>query len=166
MSIFPVAVDLVTDVAQAADPQKRSAAVTRLSEMSGTRSRSVDDFATLVAGARGPDHASQRVGVAPRPPVVMQSPPSAVGTSKAASGAEAAEKFEAFVIQSCLETILPKADERLFGHGAAGSAWRSMMAEQIGLQVAKAGGFGLKSMLVEDLGKRGGEGSAAKTAAT
>jgi hypothetical protein len=167
MSIFPAAVDLVTDVAQAADPQKRSAAVSRLSEMSATRLRSDDDFSKLVAGAQGSDHASAKTGVSPRPSVVLQSQGSVAGISKSATGTEAAEKFEAFVIQSCLETILPKADEGLFGHGAAGSAWRSMLAEQIGLEIAKAGGLGLKSMLVDDLSKRDGNGSATpKSAAT
>lgn len=167
MSIFPAAVDLVTDVAQAADPQKRSAAVSRLSEMSATRLRTDDDFSSLVAGAQGSNHASAKTGVSPRPPVALQLRGSVAGVSKTTTGTEAAEKFEAFVIQSCLETILPKADEGLFGHGAAGCAWRSMLAEQIGLEIAKAGGLGLKSMLVDDLSKRGGSGSATpKSAAT
>jgi peptidoglycan hydrolase FlgJ len=153
MSIFP-AVDLVTDVAQAADPQKRSAAVARLGELSSARLRSDDEFARLVAAPRHSPGTTQTNAPA------MRTGASAVGAmQKAASAANAAESFEGFVIQTCLETILPKGEDGLFGHGAAGSAWRSMMAEQIGRQIAKAGGLGMRAVLLRDLEHRaGGQG--------
>jgi flagellar protein FlgJ len=156
MSIFP-AVDLVTDVAQAADPQKRSAAVARLGELSGARLRSDDAFAKLVDGARPAEVEGERVRSAPRAPAPTTL--SSVSAGKAPSATDAAEKFEAFVIQSCLETILPDTQDGLFGHGAAGNAWRSLLAEEIAAQIAKAGGVGLKKMLVHDLDQRiAGEG--------
>jgi flagellar protein FlgJ len=151
MSIFP-AVDLVTDVAQAADPQKRSAAVARLGELSNARLRSDDAFAQLVDGGRRGEVAVDRSRNAP--PVRAPTAPSSVSAGKAPSATDAAEKFEAFVIQSCLETILPDTQNGLFGHGAAGNAWRSLLAEEIAAQIAKAGGVGLKKMLAQDLDHR------------
>jgi hypothetical protein len=151
MSIFP-AVDLVVDVAQAADPQKRNAVVARLAELSGTRAPA-EDFGSLVAAR--PSRSSEATAHMPqKTPMTTSAAPFAVGSPKPTSASAAAEKFEAFVIQSCLETILPKAEDGLFGHGAAGNAWRSMLAEQIGAQIAKAGGLGLKAMLVADLDRR------------
>jgi flagellar protein FlgJ len=157
MSIFP-AVDLVTDVAQAADPQKRSAAVARLGELGSARLRPDDEFARLVATQRSPAPAGSS------PTVMRTSAPAGATMPKTASAANAAETFEAFVIQSCLETILPKGEDGLFGHGAAGSTWRSMLAEQIGQQIAKAGGLGMRAMLLRDLEHRaGGNGGATQS---
>jgi hypothetical protein len=156
MSIFP-AVDLVTDVAQAADPQKRNAAVARLGELSGTRLRADDAFAKLVDGARPAADSPVRAQGAPKAAVATTM--SSVSASKVPSAADAAEKFEAFVIQSCLETILPDTQDGLFGHGAAGNAWRSLLAEEIAAQIAKAGGVGLKKALVHDLDRVAGDGA-------
>ncbi|WP_445502363.1 rod-binding protein [Microvirga sp. G4-2] len=39
--------------------------------------------------------------------------------------------------------MLPKNAENTYGKGNAGSIWKSMMAEQIGTQVARAGGIGI-----------------------
>ncbi|ATQ69864.1 MULTISPECIES: rod-binding protein [Methylosinus] len=160
MSIFP-AVDLVTDVAQAADPQKRSAAVARLGELGSARLRSDDEFARLVGA---PQHSPGPTQTAA--PVLRTGGSASGAMQKIASAADAAESFEGFVIQSCLETILPKGEDGLFGHGAAGSAWRSMMAEQIGRQIAKAGGFGMRAALVRDLEHRaGGQGGVTQSKA-
>jgi flagellar protein FlgJ len=151
MSIFP-AVDLVTGVAEAADPQKRSAAVARLGELSGGRLRPGDTFAELIGASRPAAQSERRAVSGPR--AAVPTIPSSVSAGKAPSATDAAEKFEAFVIQSCLETILPDTQNGLFGHGAAGNAWRSLLAEEIAAQIAKAGGVGLKKMLVHDLDQR------------
>ncbi|MBY6240593.1 rod-binding protein [Methylosinus sp. Sm6] len=162
MSIFP-AVDLVTDVAQAADPLKRNAAVSRLSELSPARLRSEDEFARLVDG-------SNRSKAAPQSKAATATATTGASAGaklpRIASAAGAAETFEAFVIQSTLETILPKAEEGLFGHGSAGSTWRSMLAEQIGQQIAKAGGLGMRSMLLRDLEHRAAASSSAPQSKT
>ncbi|MBG0808612.1 rod-binding protein [Methylosinus sp. H3A] len=149
MSIFP-ATDLVTEVAKAADPSRRNAAVVRLSEMSNTSPGSVDGFANLVADNRKPLPAVR--------PTVVASPiatsRSAAAASPSARPVDAAQKFEAFIIQSCLETMLPKTEGGSFGHGTAGEVWRSMVAEQIGDQIAKSGGLGLRKLLEHDLTTR------------
>jgi hypothetical protein len=157
MSIFP-AVDLVTDVAQAADPQKRNAAVSRLGELSSARLRADDAFTSLVDRPRRSGASEPPQTKAPVVTTIGQAGPR---MPKVASAASAAETFEAFVIQTCLETILPKAEEGQFGHGAAGSAWRSMLAEQISAQISKAGGLGMRSMLIRNLEHREGAGASA-----
>lgn len=156
MSIFP-ATDLVVDVAQAADPQRLNAAVTRLAEMSSTRARPNADFGDLVASVSGGTKPSARaalangadMGVVARVETrALDSIQTAKSTSK-----DAIEKFEAYVVQTCLETILPK-EQSIFGHGTAGGVWRSMIAEQIGAQIAKAGGVGLQRTLEGQWGRR------------
>jgi hypothetical protein len=39
--------------------------------------------------------------------------------------------------------MLPKDAENTYGKGSAGSIWKSMMAEQIGAQLSRAGGIGI-----------------------
>lgn len=144
MSIFPPT-DLVTEVARAADPQRLSAAVHRLSEISGARLHAKDDFAEAITGVDGVAGGAVANSAAARaggPPRVTQHTKS---TDSKAQGAT--RQFEAFIIQSCLETILPKADQATFGSGSAGGIWRSIMAEKIGDQIAKAGGLGLQRLL-------------------
>jgi len=149
MSIFP-ATDLVTEVAKAADPTRRNAAVARLSEISNASPNSVDGFANLVA--------DNRKALPSAKPSVVASPigadSSAVSGSSSVRPGEATQKFEAFIIQSCLETILPKSEGGFFGRGTAGDVWRSMVAEQIGDQIAKAGGLGLRKLLDQNLSTR------------
>lgn len=145
MSIFP-ATDLVTEVAQAADPTRRNAAVARLSDLSAVPPASVDGFADLIAENR-------KAGQAARPSVAVlpMAPNGPVSSSLNVRPGEATQKFEAFIIQSCLETILPKSEGGFFGRGAAGDVWRSMVAEQIGDQIAKSGGLGLRKLLDHEM---------------
>lgn len=140
MTIFP-ATDLVTDVASAADPERVKAAVARLADLS---SRKVDprEFAALVAGAKGgaPTEAAR----------TRTADATVAATNSAAAIAQPsdpAQKFEAYIIQTCLQTILPQSGQGYFGRSAGSDVWRSMVAEQLGEQIAKAGGFGLHKML-------------------
>jgi Rod binding domain-containing protein len=43
--------------------------------------------------------------------------------------------------------MLPKQSEDLFGKGTAGTVWRSMMAEQLGNQLAQGKGIGIAKQL-------------------
>jgi len=65
--------------------------------------------------------------------------------------AEMAQKFEAFLLQSFLETLLTKEDSA-FGRGTAGGVWRSMTAEQVGAQLAKHGLIGLDRVFAKHFG--------------
>jgi flagellar protein FlgJ len=142
MGISPPS-DIVQDVARAADPTKLQAASRKLMELSTGAGATdfADVFKTLPnAGApmvRDP-HTVQLVS---RNQTILS------GSGKAGS---AYQQFEAFVLQSFIESMLPKDSESTFGKGTAGSVWRSMMAEQIGAQVAKAGGIGIASKILAD----------------
>jgi peptidoglycan hydrolase FlgJ len=144
MSIFP-ATDIVSDVARAADPQKVELGMKRLATAGGIDSGVQENFRALLkpAAATNPLPAAApawRLGaVAPR--ISSQKDPATA----------AAQKFEAFVLQSWLENFLPKAESGAFGSGGAGNVWRSMMAEQLGAQIASAGGLGLQKLLASPL---------------
>jgi Rod binding domain-containing protein len=66
---------------------------------------------------------------------------------KAAGSGEVYRKFEAFVLQVFVETMLPQKADDLFGKGTAGGIWRSMMAEQLGNQLAQGKGIGIAKQL-------------------
>ena len=43
--------------------------------------------------------------------------------------------------------MLPKESEEVFGKGTAGGVWKSMLAEQLGAQLAKGKGIGIAKQL-------------------
>jgi Rod binding domain-containing protein len=57
--------------------------------------------------------------------------------------ADAAQKFEAFVLQSFIQEMMPETQESVFGGGISGDFWKSMMSEKIAEQVAARGGIGI-----------------------
>ncbi len=61
--------------------------------------------------------------------------------------ATAYEQFEAFVLQSFIQSIMPKEASSVFGEGTAGEVWKSMLAEKIAMQVAQAGGIGIGKLI-------------------
>jgi len=63
--------------------------------------------------------------------------------ANADKSAEAFRQFEAFVLQSCIETMLPKNAESVFGKGTAGAIWKSMLAEKLADQISRNGGVGI-----------------------
>lgn len=69
------------------------------------------------------------------------------------------EKFEGFVLRSFVEEMLPSESSGYFGTGTAGSIWRSMLAEQIGNELAESGGIGIAKLLASR-----GEGAAVAAA--
>ena len=50
-------------------------------------------------------------------------------------------------LATMIEAAMPDDASSAYGSGTAGSVWKSMMAEQLGKQMAKAGGIGLASQL-------------------
>jgi Rod binding domain-containing protein len=55
--------------------------------------------------------------------------------------------FEAMALASMIEAAMPKEGDTIFGAGTAGRAWKSMLAEQLGTQMAEAGGIGIARQL-------------------
>lgn len=62
-------------------------------------------------------------------------------------------QFEGFVLQSFIQSILPKDATEVFGEGTAGEVWKSMLAEKIAAEVAESGGIGIARMIAP----KGGE---------
>ncbi len=50
--------------------------------------------------------------------------------------------FEAMVLQNLVETMLPSSEE-FFGEGTAGLIWKSMLADQLGTELAKKVDLGI-----------------------
>lgn len=65
---------------------------------------------------------------------------------------DAAQKFEAFVLQTFIQEMMPKEAEGVFGSGVSGDFWKSLMAEKIAEQVAERGNLGIADLV------RGGDG--------
>lgn len=68
--------------------------------------------------------------------------PGKTGTP-ASKQAEAFRQFESFILQSFIETMLPKNAESVFGSGTAGGIWKSMLAEKLADQISRSGGIGI-----------------------
>jgi hypothetical protein len=130
MSIFP-ATDIVSDVARAADPVKLRLATRRLEDIGAEKARSAE-FALAAPGRSAMTPATIDTG-APRGVRVDTLGPT--------------QKFEAFLLQNWLETVLPKTSSGVYGGEAGADIWRSMMAEQIGYQLARADVIGLHRLL-------------------
>lgn len=139
MTVTPVANDLITDVINAADPVAQRNAASRLERLTSAQQA---EFASVLKGefAAGQPEAIPGSAGAPVPttPVIRQ--------SEGSHGVY--RKFEAFVLQMFVEAMLPK-DAEVFGKGSAGNIWRSMMAEQIGNEVAKGKGIGIAQQLAK-----------------
>lgn len=116
--------DLVLDVVRAADPAAAEAARTRL--------------ASFAAGTRD---ATFSVAETPAPP----SPAGQAGATP-----DAFARFEAMVLQSFIQTMLPKDTESVYGGGMAGEMWQSLLAEQLGQTMARRGGIGIADRILRD----------------
>jgi Rod binding domain-containing protein len=132
-----LATDIVADVLNAGDPVAARAATERLTRL---QSASGVDFAAESAAS-----AASAVARAARTDAPAVSRPAAA--SGDASSA-VYRKFEAFVLQTFVESMLPRNDQ-IFGKGTAGNVWRSMLAEQLGTQLAKSGGVGIARVLAK-----------------
>ncbi|MCK1388052.1 rod-binding protein [Bradyrhizobium sp. 21] len=136
--------DLVLDVLDAADPVAQRAAAAKLDAL---KSSNVDFAATMDAevgkAAAAADQSAAKAAEAQSGAV--NGPP--VQVIKAPASGEVYRKFEAFILQTFVETMLPKESEEVFGKGTAGGIWKSMLAEQLGAQLAKGKGIGIAKQL-------------------
>jgi Rod binding domain-containing protein len=133
--------DVVLEVLSAADPARASLAAERLAALAGADGPT-RDFAADLKGAAAAAGASH-------PPIDGL----ADARSSLAAPSDAPDKvqrvkveFEATMINSFVRELLPK-DASVFGEGSAGDLWRSMLCDQISLQIAKSGALGLSRKL-------------------
>ena len=132
--------DLVLDVLDAADPVAQRAATAKLDAL---KSSDADFAATMDAAGKAADQSAASVAEAQSG--VVNGPP--VHVIKKPGPDEVYRKFEAFILQTFVETMLPKESEEVFGKGTAGGIWKSMLAEQLGAQLAKGKGIGIAKQL-------------------
>jgi flagellar protein FlgJ len=64
--------------------------------------------------------------------------------------AETYQRFEAMILQKFIGSMLPQDSEELYGKGTAGEIWKGMMAEQLGMVLAKGGGIGIADRMLAD----------------
>jgi flagellar protein FlgJ len=149
MSIFPTT-DLISDVANSADSRRLAAGLQRLRNLSMSAADKASNSAPLsVAPQGGKEEVSPGnrfetvVGLKKPPPHNIASIPREVKSGHAM----AARKFEAFILQTWLETLLPKTEGGSFGTDGSANIWRSMMAEQLGMQLARSDVIGLQKII-------------------
>jgi len=140
MAISPPS-DILLDVATAADPAKVRAATQRLSVLAADPAAQNTGFSEALARAKSDAGGAVAPSTAASLPIAL---PSGHGVQSVASHGKpsAYRKLEAVLLQSFVESMLPKDDE-LFGDKNSAGVYRSMMAEQLGNQLANAGGIGL-----------------------
>ncbi len=137
--------DLILDVARAADPARFRAAAERLHALPLVPLEEQGSF-TEALEARRP---SLRPGPSdPMATLTALRNGSALRAGGTGDDRSVYRRFEAFVLQTFVESILPKEASSVFGKGTSGSIWRSMLAEQIAGQVAAAGGVGIADTLI------------------
>jgi peptidoglycan hydrolase FlgJ len=145
--------DIILDVAKAADPLQYNAAVQKLSRMAD--SAAPEGAFDLLLDSLDADQPFQPV-LDPMPAKVVDWTRADLrnqlarfdpSVSAADPAMEPARQFEAFVLQSFIQSMLPKEADNVFGEGIAGSYWSSMLAEQIGKQMARSGGIGIAEQI-------------------
>jgi Rod binding domain-containing protein len=114
------------------------------SHAAGSREVAAEGFAAaLDAVGSGSASAADR-------PVAASSAPLAPLVAHKSRVAPPLEQFEGFVLRSFIESMLPSEASSYFGSGTAGEVWRSMMAEEIGNELAKGGGIGIAASIAAD----------------
>ena len=92
----------------------------------------------------------RRLPAQPMSPVQLRRPPRPAMPAPArsrAAGSIAYGQFEAFVLQSFVQSMLPKNATNVFGKGSAGEFWKSMLAEKMGDELARSGQVGIARRL-------------------
>ncbi|PRD42651.1 flagellar biosynthesis protein FlgJ [Phyllobacterium phragmitis] len=130
MAINPPS-DIVLDVANAADPEKLRASVERLRLLGSSQ---VSSRASSVSSS-----AQEAFSV--------EAAPLDRAVSKGTGYSPAYTKFEAFMLQSFVQSMFSEDTNAVFGQGISGEYWKSMMAEAIAQKMADAGGIGIARML-------------------
>ncbi|MEZ0169670.1 rod-binding protein [Microvirga sp. TS319] len=144
MAISPPT-DIISEVARAADPARYQAATQSLLQgQAPVNGASFEDTVRAVA--------ARPLGVGADIYQMRNSLRNDAESAAAEKSRKTSQEFEAFILQTFVESMLPKDAENTYGKGSAGSVWRSMLAEQIGVQVAKAGGIGIAKHILD--GKR------------
>ena len=130
--------DLVLDVMRAASPQKVASATARLSGKPSPAAAAA--FAAEV-------NASGKVRNKSEARIASAGEPASTTASNSTARAKAHQKFEAAMLRSFTEDMLPARASSLYGEGTAGDIWRSLQVDLMSQKLASAGGIGIAEML-------------------
>ncbi|MFA6031949.1 MAG: rod-binding protein [Myxococcota bacterium] len=155
MAISPPS-DIVLDVTRAADPMRQQVAFERLSRMSapgtaGTQFASAVDEASPSSAGGGLASAREKFAAQALAPAKAALKAAAAQPSKTN---KTLQQFEAQVISTFIEQMMPEATSNNFGDGMAGGVWRSMLSEQIAGEIAKSGGLGIREKIAAAISAR------------
>ena len=114
--------DVTMDTTRTPEPAAVEAARLRLQEVAARRRAGFD-----AAGAVARTAATPPAGKAP----------------------ETFVKFEAMVLQTFLQSVMPEG-EAVYGEGLAGEMWKSFLSKEIGTQMAQRGGIGIADRILGD----------------
>ena len=120
------------DVARAAEPADVEAARAALARRAngGSAPFSIDPSATADAGSILSRATADR--------------------AEAANPAKKFQRFEAMVLTTFLQNMMPKDTEGVYGKGLAGDMWKSQLAEKVADVMAARGGIGIAKSLLAD----------------
>ena len=145
--------DIVLGVSLAADPLKHMEAVERLRQLDPSRQ---SEFAAFLSeqGRPGGSPGSSSDPSSTGPEDALNAGPPVPETARAAVRRKAGAKdvygqLEAFIMQTFIQSMLPKEATSVFGKGTAGEVWKSMLAEKLGGEVARSGQLGIASRLAK-----------------
>ena len=134
--------DVVLEVASAADPSRATLAAQRLNALAAPNAPTADFAADVDRAAAAGSAASAPLANAAGARSRLAEAPG--GPDKLR---QAKTQFEAMMLNSFVGELLPKDSGEVFGQGMAGDMWRSMLAEQVSMQIAKSGKLGLARRL-------------------
>jgi len=154
--------DVVIGVSRAADQATRTAATARLERLGETAVAGPRDWSAVTR----PDAGRPRNSAIPA--AASRTGPGRNFASRLRAGdarstdpgqghaggpktPDALRQFEAFVLQSFIQSMLPKDAEDVFGRGTAGSFWKSMMAEKLADQIARSGALGIADQIAKSV---------------
>jgi Rod binding domain-containing protein len=118
--------DIVLDVARAVEPAGVEAARAKLARRGGAASGAAASFS--IADMRN----------------------SAASDSGPAKSPDTFKRFEAMVLETFIQNMLPKHAENVYGKGVAGDMWKSMLAGKLADAMAERGGIGISDRILGD----------------
>jgi flagellar protein FlgJ len=131
--------DLLSDVLLAAEPRKAKAAAERLEKLAPVDNSAAGAFdQVLEAKAASPQFANSRTPLT----VTIGSQATVIPKPD-----HPYQLFEAAMLKSFFEMMLPTKANTFFGSGLAGECWRSMLAQALGTAVSKGQGIGIARVL-------------------
>jgi hypothetical protein len=139
--------DIVLGAILAADPSKYRAAADRLRCAGGDTGGEVAAPAATLSALASRRTTISPGAASPNAQGPLASPARAAAAGQAGKPPDAFAQLEAFVLQSFIQTMLPKNSQSFFGKGTAGEVWKSMMAEKLGAQIASSNQVGLAKRL-------------------